>query len=154
MNREIKFRGKRLDTGEWVYGDLLHYTDGSVDIRVTAEKKQTGEFAGKPFYSIAAESHEIDPATVGQYIGLDDKNDEEIYEGDVVSATEFQYDGSDKPFRGVVAFHCGEWQIWPNSETEFWGPDGSPSLFYIRGQDDEFEVIGNVHDTPELLEAK
>lgn len=57
MNREIKFRGKRLDNGEWVYGDLLHLVDG-----VYISNDNGNNMA------------QVDPDTVGQYTGLKDKN--------------------------------------------------------------------------------
>lgn len=67
--REIKFRGKRLDNGEWIYGDLHIRT---------------------PFPHIHSEiDHNrvnIDPHTVGQFTGLHDKNGKEIYEGDIVDS--------------------------------------------------------------------
>lgn len=69
MNREIKFRGKRVDNGEWVYGHLNGWvTDGKpVSAIITPE-----------------EVFILDPSTVGQYTGLKDKNGKDIYEGDEI----------------------------------------------------------------------
>ena len=62
--REILFRGKRIDNGEWVYGFYSKHSTGKTFIRVT----------GKP----CTGSYEVDPSTVGQYTGLTDKNDKII----------------------------------------------------------------------------
>lgn len=68
--REIKFRGKRLDNGEWIEGDLLRMLDHWFIFPDPAPE--------------GIDKYAVDPATVGQYTGLKDKNGKEIYEGDVI----------------------------------------------------------------------
>ena len=74
MNREIKFRGIRLDNGEWVYGDLLHLVDG---VYISNDN--------------GCNMAQIYPDTVCQFTGCIDKSGKEVYEGDVVEVALFLY---------------------------------------------------------------
>lgn len=126
--REILFRGKRLDDGEWVEGHLIQYEDG----RARICGSHTDIFCYEKDRSIIQTvAHEVDPHTVGQFTGLTDKNGKRIFEGDILTLrTGIPY---------VVRFEDGAF---------FFENTGIPSRFA-----NIFTVIGNIHDNPELLEA-
>lgn len=129
--REIKFRGKRLDNGEWVYGDLHIRT---------------------PFPHIHSEIDygkvNIDPHTVGQFTGLHDRNGKEIYEGDVirgncgnVEVRHLIY------FYDMIASFVAE-MLPDNYMSDYCSLSQIWILKYNK------EVIGNIHDNPELLKTE
>lgn len=137
MKREIKFRGKRLDNGEWVVGSLLQDDYGTCMIVEFADHHE--------------QWHEVDPETVGQFTGLKDKNGKYIYEGDIIECV----DSHGKPVRHFVEF-CERRGYYAQ-----YFAGHSPLPAYEAGpiyQDyiDEFGkyVIGNIHDNPELLKTE
>ena len=131
--RTIKFRGKRLDNGEWVYGFYIENPD-----------IPAGQNEREVLISDGYECMPVIPATVGQFTGLLDKNGRDIYEGDVV--LERQYSGDDKwMIRYDVSL--SEYRA-ENPEDEC--DDISLNLLSTA----HIEVIGNIHDTPELLNSK
>lgn len=93
MNREIEFRGKRVDNGEWVYGYLC------TSIEYLGDKN--------PKISIQEDSYfrRVIPETVGQYTGLKDKNKKKIFEGHTVTATWYDYDEPNHSITGVVKYN-------------------------------------------------
>lgn len=72
MPREIKFRGKRIDNGEWVYGYYFY------------DENRKRHFIFNLSITGVLQENKVDPETVGQYIGKKDKNKKEIYEGDII----------------------------------------------------------------------
>ena len=125
--RTIKFRGKRLDNGEWVYGELC--TPRLFD----SKRGYFGEDV--PCIFCDEGNVPIIPESVGQFTGLRDKNGKEIYEGDIVRYSE----ANDEIAIRQVHFIDGAF---------------SPLTEIICMGGAECEVIGNAHDNPELLNEK
>ena len=123
--REILFRGKRKDTGAWVFGDLVHsqYKIGDTCVG------QYGNTVG---------IHQVNPETVGQFTGLTDKNGKKIFEGDVCKVGNLIY-------KVVLEYSAWWFKILSNKVY------CCPAFNSHCG--DLCEVIGNIHDNPELLEA-
>lgn len=129
MKREIKFRGKRLDN-RWLFGDLIQ----SEDILIMPD-----------YAPDSYDNYIVDPATVGQYTGLKDKNGVEIYEGDILLFSE--------EIKCVVEFRHGMFGY--EFCRNFIGFGGNYHFeFNPSDKDNRHEVIGNIHDNPELLEEK
>lgn len=163
--REIKFRAKiKAVVSNWVYGSLITYKDGSADIcgvDIFRKGDKRSMLTG------------VKPDTVGQFTGLHDKNGKEIYEGDILSITEYenelmhmehQSDDFDlfkideirgnmlKSYVSDVCWDEGTFLLSSNAKHDmylsclFGDMKRSQPIF-------EFEVIGNIHDNPELLEG-
>lgn len=143
--REILFRGKRIDNGEWVEGALYCY----YDFERTIVQILTDRTNGIP------DAFEVYPDTVGQYTGLTDKDGKKIFEGDICKMEICKGHPDPSPFLISIKNACvgfepmlpdrchpddRKWRPFWNSEAEYmWDPD-------------YFTVIGNIHDNPELME--
>ena len=158
------FRGKRVDNGEWVYGYYIRYGFNG----------QEKEYI-VPSYASALYAIEVIPETVGQYTWLTDNNANKIFEGDIIKAKHYyQGDLNDNEFlekkirnaygkkiEGNVFYkeytYLRNYIVEYSSKKGTWigrnGSDQHPLIslrnFYHCG-----EVIGNIHDNPELLEVK
>ena len=154
--REILFRGKRIDNGEWVEGFYNHIPCGRfwVDEHMIQTVLENGKIGML---------HDVDPSTVGQYTGLKDKNGKRIFEGDIVRYT---FDSPDDPTatENGLKVRTGRifWSDWRASFAVTAGRNLSATLnndvaFYVRGRQvyeyvrgaNIVEIIGNIHDNPE-----
>lgn len=146
--RTIKFRGKRVNNGEWGYGDY-HRRAGGVHCIIAMEPDEQG----KVCYVV----NQVDPKTVGQFTGLLDKNGDEIYEGDVLQRipNEQYSDATGIPL-DMLREDIGE-----GGDMVFVRYDESQARVMYYSLIDRFNspwlntkyftVIGNIHDNPELL---
>lgn len=147
--REILFRGKRIDNGEWVCsGNLIHFNEenehyipdpNSKCLCRHDEADNIIEWRNTLFYKVI-------PETVGQYTGLTDKNGKKIFEGDIHEHNNERwyvrfgnfYDAElEDNFYG---WHCVD------NKGRAYGFNGTESLY--------MNIIGNIHDNPELLKGE
>lgn len=150
--RERKFRGRKIDNKDWVYGyfakDINYNMNGSEYVDCIIDTKK-GPSEGMWF--------EVDPATVGQYTGLKDckrteecPDGQEIYEGDIVNRLT-----NDAVFEtGVVQWsdYLSSWLI------ECINTDGrlilaAPGTIKGSGEVRSYEIIGNIYENPDLIKA-
>ena len=145
--REILFRGKRNGYADqrdrdWLEGSLLVGDNGEYEICY-----------GTPRVRII---YSVIPQTVGQFTGLLDKNGKRIFEGDILKPFDDEID------KMVVEFHHGAFVLCLYGERGYmgeggWVEEGNYGVFEcepLSSYGDDVEVIGNIHDNPELLEAQ
>lgn len=159
--REILFRGKQVDNGEWVEGYYTELPCGSLGATIFSNddelvcedttsyiikvftKQHTNYSNSNPLQVIECEKYEVIPETVGQFTGLTDKNGNKIFEGDIVKSC-FRGETDKEPMavefrierRGWFPFACG---------------DGCGCCEVDTYPPEYTEVIGNIHDSSELL---
>lgn len=145
--RTIKFRGKRIDNGEWAYGSLVTYSDIRIIgryrnghnktepyIRSFIIDNETGlevsSYENEYYFTVMCE---VIPETVGQFTELYDKNGKDIYEGDIMQI-------------------CDDIAVVEFSANGFYQKSINDGPTYCNFN--KYEVIGNIHDNPELLKTK
>lgn len=158
MISEILFRGRSLETGDWVEGDLFNNYDG----RKFIGELIVNDYAVNAYddYELGVGFYEVNPETVGQWTGLVDKNGVKIFEGDVVRYKQVsrfpsrirdldEYIKGDMgeyafihEWTGVVTYKNGEFTPRPYICA-------CEDFYYSFGYCD-FEVIDNFWDNPEL----
>ena len=132
MNRQILFRGKCFDTNKWVYGYYVLNNKGSFIETMNLEED----------YDII---NRVDSSTVGQYIGLNDKLDNKIFEGDIVDVKFFE----DYLKRYICIFKNGSFVLYHDlgSSKEIC------SFSSICSCGAEYTVVGNIYDKRELTKS-
>lgn len=131
MTREIKYRGKDIETGKWVYGYFVGITDGKAAIIPFDKVNYDVGYIGD------SECIYCHPETIGQFTGLLDKNGKEIYEGDIITFSNHLQGVSQ-----VVYDYAGFDVVSNNYRTTL-----RPMM------NNHIRVIGNIHDNPELLKG-
>lgn len=134
MNRKILFRGKRVDNDEWVYGYLAEAVNCMTDKKATFIIERDATYFG---YTCAVE---VQPETVGQFIGLTDKNGNKIFEGDIIK---FSHPAFDKSRIGVISYEMNETGFVLRHKRDY---------NWIAYANKFYEIIGNIHDNKENKE--
>ena len=142
MQRKIKFRGKEIDTGKWVYGGLFKEPAPPQCFEKILEDKYWIVYPNPrymPDWNLPYEMvrTDVDKETIGQYTGLKDKNGKEIYEGDIV------YIAAEDE-RGIIR--------WDNETARYVVIYDNIITDFNNWYGEDLEVIGNIYDNPELLE--
>lgn len=151
--REIKFRGKGAITNNWFIGSLITFKDGAM-------------IYSDNYLSQGA----VKPETIGQYTGVKDKNGKEIYEGDILHIKQYENNGyrmfgSDVSFPNCFTLDECKGKLLREGNGLVYFTEGSMCVedMYISALFGdmrysfplfEFEIIGNIHDNPELIKEK
>lgn len=132
MKREILFRGKRVDNGEWIEGFFAK--SGDKTFILIDNDIAVGYVAMK----------EVIAETVGQFTGLTDKNGTKIFEGDIIKEKDCVHNGEIQIVGDVwqVCFKDGVFFAHNKMEAKF--------VYWLKN----FEVIGNIYDNPELMDKE
>lgn len=145
MNNRYIFRGKRKDNGEWIDGNLVY-------------SQTTTRGVITEIYTLEM-TYEVIPETVGQCTGLKDKNGKLIFEGDVLKGFSYPFlsDGEYNYYAIVVWFEnspaFGTCTV-KNPQAKVRGISDGDTNYMDDWNSNDWEVIGNIHDNKDLLEAQ
>lgn len=148
--REILFRAKRIDNGEWAEGYL--FDDGMAEV----EHYFVGRIVVEPYKGAACDDWditgidfcEVNPETLCQYTGLKDKNGNRIWENDIVRTSKFgKDDGNGHNYAGFDVFVV-KWDDGGFALFNKW------RRFNLRTDEKSYEILGKVFDNPELLKGE
>lgn len=145
MNREILFKAKTIDNGEWVEGYYVYdYSHDAHYIFANIIATPNGVHDRRESFSL--EYYEIDPYTLCQYTGLTDKNGRKIWENDICNRKE--------KYPEIVTYNKGDWQL---DYSYVFGKEmhtDACNLGFYACERNCVEVIGNIFDNPDLLEVE
>lgn len=140
--RKIKFRALSMCKGErWAYGDLRHYARNPHTEKWTIHDPATGL------------ETDIDETTIGQFVGLKDKNGKEVYEGDIIKSTDYPFmDEGKVNYLGIVSCDThdaiGEFYVmlYVTKDSERRGISNATNKSFYDLRMENVEVVGNIFD--------
>lgn len=154
--REILFRGKQSDNNKWVYGS--YFAHQKVNLCIITEQDEVekntqhlivqDKIACDWNFKNGIQVVDVNPKTLGQYTGLTDKNGTKIFEGDILSIPAYLCDGE----KCVCVYQGTDTGIGFEliKSKRYWLGD---DIRILSDEWEDFEVIGNIHDNPELIQG-
>lgn len=135
--REILFRGKRIDNGNWEYGQLKSIHKGG-------KHYETAYYILNIYGESRLAKDAIEPNTLGQFTGLTDKNGKKIFEGDIVK-------------RELTYITIEAYISWDTKYLQYRliciNGKHKGNYWWLTSNSEDYELIGNIYDNPELLEV-
>lgn len=155
MNREFLFRGKDKETGEWLYGNLIHIEDES-----PFDETYSVDYIID--YALNSIEREVDSNTIGQYTGMKDKHKRKIFEGDILKHIlsngtivylVVRWDTINRKLMLIKGFVYDDNAVQLNGWTFIYKQFALyPSVIDSVPDNERMEIVGNIYDNPELIQ--